>query len=278
MSDNGDKPRFDRRRVLKTIGAAGAIGAFSSSASALEGDEKNDRVEEALQTDSFATFESEFGSISADPENSRVTQHGSTGDRAVRVELQTSLGRMGVIMLEKSDESVDMTLLDLSAANADAVPAEYVNVPERTKPLAFATSEGGEIEFRREATRPEKEALARKTGIPISDLEANLETEKGGFVVGGGTELNEDDYVVVRLDEITFREVSASRIEAQTAVKKEVSAELSWWCRYKCGNCLAKAAKCAGCCLATSLGCIACIIWQCGLGAKSCYDCYGCLE
>lgn len=278
MSEKRDKPRFDRRSVLKTIGAASAIGAFSTSASAIEGAKKDEWVQDAVQTDSFETFESEFGEITVEPKKGRVTQQGKTGERAVRVELQTNLGKMGVIMMEQGDESVDITLLDLASAKGDAVPAAYADVPKQTKPLVFATSESDGVEFRREATQHEKKALAQKTGIPASDLKANLESEKGGFVVGGGSELNEDGYIVVELDDFVFQEVSASQISAQVAVKKEVSAQLSWWCRYKCGSCLAKAAKCVGCCVATSLGCIACIIWQCGLGAKSCYDCHGCLS
>lgn len=278
MSDE-DKPQPDRRNVLKAIGAAGAIGTLgTSTVSALEGDEKTARIEEATQTDSFETFESEFGEISVESAGSRVTQQGETGERTVRVELATNLGKMGVITLEKGDESVDMTLLDLAAANADAVPAEFANVPEGTKPLAFATSEGDGVEFRREATRREKEVLARKTGIPVSDLEANFETERGGFVVGGGSELSEDGYVLVELNDVAYREVDPSQIEAQTVAKKEVSTQLSAWCALKCGSCLSKAAGCVGCCIATSLGCIVCIIWNCGVGASSCYDCYDCLS
>lgn len=278
MSEENDTRRFDRRSVLKTIGAASAIGASSASASALEGTEKSDRIQEALETDSFETFASEIGDVEVDTDAGRVTQRGKTGKRIVRVELQTNLGKMGVLMLEGSDESVDITLLDLSTANTDAVPERYADVPRQTKPLLFTTSDWDEVELHREATQKEKKTLARKMGVAASDLKANFETKRGGFVVSGGSELSGDDYAVVTLDEMVFHEVSASRIAGQSIEKKQVSAQLDWWCTYRCGSCITKASGCIGCCLAVYIGCIACIIWNCGLGANACYDCYDCLS
>lgn len=272
MSDD-DNRRFDRRNVLKAIGAAGGVSALGSTASALEGDAKAERVQEATATESFAAFEAEFGDIAVAEDRSQVTEDSSAG--VVRVELATSLGRMGVLLFDKEGHNV--ALLDLSEAKSSALPQQYANAPEGTSPLLFTGDEADGLEFRRSATARERAALAERTGVDADEIQANLESERGGFVVGGSG-MSDDEFIVVEPGDFGIGEVDPADIAAGDLRQDDVEKDLDWWCAYKCGNCLRKAAQCAGCCIATSLGCIACIIWQCGLGAKSCYDCYNCLQ
>lgn len=274
MSDD-DSRRFDRRNVLKAIGAAGGISALGSGVSALEGDAKAERIETATATESFAAFEAEFGGIEVAEDRSSVTEDADAG--VVRVELATSLGTMGVILLKRDGEAHDIALLDLADAEADALPRRYTGAPEGTDPLLFTSDELDGLEFRRSATRREKAALAERTGIDADELRANLESERGGFVVGGPG-MSDEEFLVVEPGDFGIGEVDPTEIAAGDLREEELESQLGWWCAWKCGSCLSKAASCVGCCVATTVGCIACIIWQCGIGAKSCYDCYNCLQ
>lgn len=278
MPDKDGISRVNRRNILKAIGGASALATFGTAVQALGGPEKAERIRDATETDSFEAFESEFGPISVDGEASTVTRIGDGDDVTERVELQTSIGEMGVIFVERADLALEIALLDLSTVVEDAVPETYTAIPDDTRPLLIASSDHDGFEFRRDATAEEKRVLSKRTGIPGSHLQANLESIHGGFVVADDRTVQDGDYVVVALDDVVMGEVTGAQIGAATVVDDPVTPNLSWWCRYKCGSCLAKAAKCLGCCLSTSLLCIACIIWQCGLGANSCYDCHGCLE
>lgn len=287
--DRGNE--FTRRSVLKGLGASTAAAGFSLPVTAVDDEEeKREWIEYARGTDSFQLFEEEFGAIRVDEGGSTVTR--DEDEETVRVELKTNLGRMGVLLLESEEESVDFALLDLPTADPDQLPTEYeryATTSSDLNPLLFAPGWSGRIEFRRGATSEEKAALARKTGIPESDLEANFESELGGFVVADEREVAESEeeledeetveestsYFVVEVDEYQVEEYTTSQIESGTVVERSASPE--WGCTWDCASCLARAAGCTMCCIAASLGCIICIIWRCGVGASSCYSCLDCL-
>ncbi|MDQ2052974.1 hypothetical protein RBH26_21255 [Natronolimnohabitans sp. A-GB9] len=194
----------------------------------------------------------------------------------MRAELETEYGTMGAIRIEGDDETLDIALLDLADVKGQALPDHLEGAGaarKETQPLLFTTSDHDQVHFRRDATEAEKRILARKTDIRYANLEATFETEVGGFVVAAhdGTDAG---YTTVELDGAEYREVAPGQINGATVTRNVQPQSCTW----DCTRCLAKAGKCTGCCLAANVGCIACIIWQCGVGASVCHDCYDCLS
>jgi len=264
----------NRRKVLKAMAGAAAATPFAGAASGLDSQEEIATLDELTALDSFQRLSSELGVRSIETSKGRVTRH----DAATRAKIPTDVGLMGVIKIE----SLEVALLDV--AEATRLPDEFshlASAPDETRPLLFTTNKSDEVHFRRDATARETQLIARKTGIASENLQAIYESESGGFTFTSSNdddlEAFSEDFGVLQIDGWQATELSREEAYRASVADDPVTPDLSWWCRYRCGNCLAKAAKCIGCCISTSLGCIICIIWQCGVGAKSCYDCYDCL-
>lgn len=275
MGDDHDS-RIGRRNVLKAIGAAGAFGSLAAPVQALDDSEKADVIDAALETDSFRTFLSEFGDVSVDRAASSVTRTGDDAGRTVRVELDTDVGPMGVVMVDADETTFDVTLLELSTADESAIPTTYRGTPADARPILYAASGLDGLEFRRRATPAEERALSRLTDVPVDEIRANFETEAGGFTVAGGDDLASNEAFVVEVDGVLADEAAETTVADATVRQEKVSPD-GWMCAYYCARCTMKAGSCLGCCTLTTVGCIACIIWQCGVSTYHCHNCYDCL-
>lgn len=259
----------NRRKVLKSMAGAAAATPFAGVVSGLDSEEEVATLDELIALDAFQRLSSELGVQSIAASEGRVTRH----DGATRASVPTDVGLMGVITIE----SVEIALLDV--AEATRLPDEFshlASTPDETRPLLFATSESDEIQFRRDATAREAEHIARKTGIAKENLTAIYESDSGGFTFTSSN-YDMEEFGVLRVDGWQATELSREEIYRANVVTDPVTPDIVG-CSYNCAQCLRKGAKCAGCCAVAKLGCIACIIWQCGTGASSCYDCYDCLS
>lgn len=304
VQDNHNEDQVNRRKILGSIGAFGLAGTgivgAATDASESKRKPSSDRIRKIRASPQFQQLEAELGKLPLSRDRARYNSI-EAGEYDLHVtKAKTPIGTLTVGELGDKKSVVALKLKEGQMGDTEhsqQLPEKYQNLPGSGAMLIGLEDR---VEFRREATQREHNAVAGVSGINPDQSYTIVGTDFDGFhIIPQSTEgsgASKSDGYIVTIDslgidgarnDIPVESMSASQLTVAAPGSSEVRPEDWKDCLSECAQCLAAVGSvCASCRIPCAGGptgwglilCVACIKGACEIGSIAiCYQCFDCI-